>query len=522
MTFSTKKGIALIALILVLTASGTLVALPDANAHDPPLEVPTWTYISCVPDTIGVDQQMVLVFWSNAIPPTASGAYGDRWTFYIDVMKPNGDNETLGSFESDPVGGGWTTYTPDQVGEYTFLARMDDHVITGEPFPPNWGPYSSGYNAVNDTYLGDTSDPATLTVQEDQVEEWRETPLPTEYWERPINSMNREWYKLAGNWLAGAAQVNGPTSKFAYGEAPESAHIMWTTPFWAGGIMDERFGDVGFSTSHYEGLNFDPPLILDGRIYYNVQSLPKYGWYCLDLYTGEVLYFHNTTGPVANVGGGFDSSGEIVGEKLTFGQIYDYESPNQHGGMPYLWSVEGPQPNTWMMFDAYTGNYICSINNVPPGFNMFGFFMPWGTMVYGKDGSILLYNIVDLGTTEPDYYLQCWNTSRAIWYEPTWFSNNYWMWRPVLGKTFDGNNGYSLNVSISAVSGSVLTIREGEFVIGGSGGKNNPDGLVKGNLWALSLEEGKEGTLLWDITFTPPHSDVPDIVGGGMFGSGGM
>ena len=47
------------------------------------------------------------------------------------------------------------------------------------------------------------------------------------------------------------------------------------------------------------------------------------------------------------------------------------------------------------------------------------------------------------------------------------------MWRPTLNTTFDGNNGYSLNVSIPTVQGSIQCVREGEYVIGGTGGKNN-------------------------------------------------
>jgi outer membrane protein assembly factor BamB len=89
--------------------------------------------------------------------------------------------------------------------------------------------------------------------------------------------------------------------------------------------------------------------------------------------------------------------------------------------------------------------------------------------------------------------------------------------------TYDGNNGYSLNVSIPAVSGSILAIREGEFIIGGTGGANDVDApLVLGNLWCLSLEPGQEGTLLWNRTFTPPYDVVPATVtmAGGLFAVG--
>jgi hypothetical protein len=525
-----ESKLSAIAFVLILTIATLLVALPTVSAADPPLDVPTWCYITVTNNPIGVNQQVVFVYWINSYPPTANGAYGDRWTFYVKITTPSGSIDTLGPFTSDPVGAGWAVYTPTEVGTYTVISEFQEHKITGEPFPPGWSPFSFGYSSLNDTYLASNSDPLTLIVQEEPIESWHETPVTNDYWERPINSMNRDWYVLAGNWLGGAAQVNGPTNNFAYGKAPESAHIMWSTPIWAGGIMDERFGNIGYQTAHYEGIEFNPPIILNGKIFYNtpIGAAPTYGWHCRDLYTGEYLFFHNTTGPITNVGGGFDYSGEVMGEKLSFGQVYNYESPNQHGGFPYLWSTYGPDGTTMMMFDAFTGNWICSINNVPMSVSMFGTAIA-GTQVYGKDGSILQYIIK--GTTDPTnpfapatapFYLQVWNTSRAIWYEETWSANEYWMWRPELGVTFDGNNGYSLNVSIPEVQGSIRAIREGEYIIGGTTGKNNADGLTLGNMWALSLEPGNEGTLLWNYTFTPPYSEVPDVVSGGFFGGGLM
>jgi hypothetical protein len=396
------------------------------------------------------------------------------------------------------------------VGNYSVVTKFAEHKTTGVPVPP-MGFSRGGDVFINDTFLASTSDPVYFTAQEEPIQPWSEPPLPTNsYWTLPVNSMNREWYPIVGNWLAGAAQNVGPTSNFAYGTGPESAHIMWATPMWAGGIMDARFGDIGYQTMHYEGLGFIPPIILDGKIYYNVQSNPKRGWYCLDLYTGETLYFHNTTGPVVGTAGGiWDAHGTILGESLAFGQIYNYESANQHGGFPYLWSTNTLLPtgaistSTWMMFDAYSGDYICSIANVSA---------PFGSVsVYGKDGSILYYNMVGTGANKR---LTVWNTSQAIWWRASWPANQYWMWRPYQNGTFDGRNGFSLNASIPDVQGSILAVREDQYVIGGTSGKNNGTYVLQGNLWALNLKADSNGiinpTLLWNITFTPPQG-VPDI-----------
>jgi len=503
--FAKNKTTAItIAIFLALTIAITLVALPTANAHYPAWTIPTWCFCAVGNNPVGVNQEVLIAFWVQDPPPTAQGAYGDRWTFYVDVTKPDGDTETLGPFTSDPVGSGYATYTPNQIGNYTVVAKFAEHKITGIPVPPT---DVRGAAYVNDTYSASESDPINLLVTEEQIEPWPEAPLPTEYWTRPINSANRAWYVLASNWLSGAAQDVGPTNNFAYGAGPESAHVMWATPIWSGGIMDERYGDTGYQTMHYEGVSLSPPIILDGHIYYNVQSLPREGWWCLNLYTGEKEYFHNTTGSASGVSG--SSSGSIRGESLAFGQIYDYESGNQHGGFPYLWSTNGPTTGTWMMFDAYTSNFICCIGNttqtevrgsrrITTGAT--------GTAVYGKDGSILRYNIVNLGATTPAYYLQVWNTSRAIWWKPSWSSNDYWMWRPGLNVTYDGRNGFSLNVSIPAVQGTIYAVREGQYVIGGTTGQNDARGIIQGNFWALSLKTGQEGTLLWNITFTSPQA----------------
>ena len=96
------------------------------------------------------------------------------------------------------------------------------------------------------------------------------------------------------------------------------------------------------------------------------------------------------------------------------------------------------------------------------------------------------------------------------------------MWRPYLNHTFDGNNGFSLDVSIPTLAGRALAVREGEYIIGGTAGKNNGTSVTKGTLWAIILKEGQEGTLLWQYDYTPPETVVPDVVAGGVFGYGLM
>jgi outer membrane protein assembly factor BamB len=51
---------------------------------------------------------------------------------------------------------------------------------------------------------------------------------------------------------------------------------------------------------------------------------------------------------------------------------------------------------------------------------------------------------------------------------------------------------------------SVRAIREEEYVIFGTAGRNDERGAVKGWLMAVSLKPGQEGQRLWESTFTPP------------------
>jgi len=457
----------------------------------------SFVYAAVAQEVVGLGQSNLLVMWTADMPhdigEIAGTVPGGRAAWYdvgFYVTDPQGNTQTLTIAKTDPVGGGYVVYTPDQVGTYTVKAW----------FPETW----KNGSRVHEFYTAAESPEVTFTVQQDPVPNWIESPLPTGYWTRPINQASRLWGVLGGNWLGiggyrGSEFVRpvgtygGTTDRFIYGKATESAHILWSKPYYLGGLMDDRFGNKGYQTGHYQGMSWEA-IVLNGKIFYTprVDAHHTDGFVVVDLYTGETLSIEDGTMPA-------------------FAQIYDYESPNQHGGYAYLYRTSGvtlPESNSnpdgpngaiWQMLDGYTLHSICYIANVSSS----------GTPVISKDGSILRYNIRNIGGTP---YLQIWNTSAIVGMTAAQGQETAaWQWRPSGGGfgggppfrddyyVHDGNTGYSLNVSIPGiVSTSIQAVREGEYFIVGSNTV----------MAAYSLEEGLEGTKLWETAITPP-TDMP-------------
>ncbi len=427
-----KTKISTIALILVLALSAILVALPAANAHAPAWSIPTYAFCNASPNPVGFGQTVNVNFWVNIPPPTASGQYGDRWhNMNVIVTKPDGSKETLGPFTSDATGGGWTTYTPTEVGEYEFQMTFDGQTITDENIvlPP------SAYPNIGDYYEPSESNIVSLTVQEEPIPYPKVNPLPTNYWTRPIYGENNEWYSISGAWLGLAASTFATTGMYnatgnynPYTTAPNTAHILWTKPEAFGGIIGGEFGNsqtsVYYSTSQYEP-KF-APIIIQGILYYTMYpgaSTHPAGWAAVDLHTGETIWTKNTT------------------DLLRCGQILYMVTPNQYGALAYLWSV--PQESggfmamqtVYNMYDAMTGDYILTIENATSM-----------TLTTDDGGNLIGYYVDSSNPYAPT--LNMWNSTRCINLSP--YVSNYaggaatpdqWMWRPPQGVTIDFSPG---------------------------------------------------------------------------------
>jgi hypothetical protein len=349
------------------------------------------------------------------VPPTAGLiGLGDRWQDYtIEVTKPNGSKETLGPFTSDPVGSMYTFFTPTEVGTYTFQFSFPGQTI----------------QAFGDYYQPSTSAINTLTVQQNAIESWPAAELPADYWQRPINAENREWYTIGGNVLGtgsssfGTHQYNSTCNFMPYTKAPNSPHILWTRELTFGGIIGGEFGGGGTS-SYYHGHSYEPkftpPVIIQGRLYYNefiAGNTAGTRVCCIDIRTGEELWVKENM-------------------YITNGQIYDYISPNQYGGISYLWDLSG---STWHMYDAFTGEWILDIANATGG-----------EIVMSPAGDMLVYVL-----NGANNWLAMWNSSSIpqMLAGPLGSGTAGWQWRPPVGATLDWKDGIQWNVTVPEIAG---------------------------------------------------------------------
>jgi len=460
-----KSKISVIALILMLTISVTLVTLTSVNAHDPAWQLPTHAFINVSPNPTGVNQPALIVVWMERVIQGADITNDIRFEGYtLTITKPDGSTVTVEwPIVLDTTSSAYTMYTPDQAGTYTLVFNFPGQV------------YDFGGSYQNDVYLP-SSATTILTVQQDPVTGITEAPLPTEYWTRPIDGANHLWGAISSNWLNGGDVADRWQEE---GSAPHTSHIMWSKPIELGGMVGGNDHLTYYSGFSYE-TRFGNPMIVGGILYYR-QPLNHAGsgggFVAVDLRTGEELWRRY----------------DITPSKA---QLYDFESPNQHGVVGgTLWATSG---STWIAIDAFTGLNLFNLTNVPSG-----------TEVYTETGQIVRYVL-----RYNDRRLLLWNNTAAAGSTGSGYNVN--SWRPN-GREIDASEAYSWNVSIPDLPGnsnpSIVGIIPGDLILGRSSGitltsqarDNNPDPWT---MWAISDRPETRGQLLWIRDYPAPANNI--------------
>ena len=450
----------LIAALLTFSMTASMMLIPNANAHSPPWNIPVAVYLSVAPNPVGLGQRVEADFWYTP-PPTAQGPNGDRWTFYLDVTTPAGVTTQLGPFTSDDTGGTYADYTPTTLGNYTFQAIFPGQTLKGIN-PPLW---SNGVPYVGDYFEPANSSKVIVVVQTTAIGYYPYTtlPLPNAYWQSPVFANNKAWSVIYGNWVMANYDPEGLNYN-PYTTAPSSAHILWTKQIQMGGqIGSLPASNIGESTAAgneetiYQqdqySTSFTPPLIINGVLYYNDYSSGQglYGFSAVNLKTGATEWVQNGTGMPVTTSLGTDQPGAVYDtqefNRLSYGEVFNYDSPNMYGGNAYLWCCNGVagtgNPNTnpaalntlrFDMYDAFSGAYICSIVNCTAG-----------TYCYDASGALCEYVL-----NAAHGWLAFWNSSLVSGMLSGTYGSPSWQWRPHPG-FYSWKTGVQWNVSISSL-----------------------------------------------------------------------
>ncbi|MDR0797837.1 MAG: PQQ-binding-like beta-propeller repeat protein, partial [Nitrososphaerota archaeon] len=358
--------------------------MPNTNAQTGNLtEIATFPFVDAVPKTTGVDQYTLINYGLLNYLRNAN----DGWNMTVIITDPDGIVDTFDKMTWS-TGMGGMGYTPKKVGNYTLQVTFD-----GVEY------FASTTGTARAYYTPSVSEKVILQVLADHVSQSHPgySTFPEEYWTRPIDSQLRSWYSIAGSWLV---QKSRDSNLFApYNDAPETAHILWSTPDdqYMGGLAG-GFDSIGFQHGDaYEG-KFSGAVIVAGVLYYNVAPIYSSGTNglnqrikAIDLHTGKTLWERS----LAEFG---------TNARLTRAQVVVYSSLNNRGAWGYLWVQNGTTSNIWHALDPKTGDHIYTMTGVPTG------------AVYdGPNGEMLIHSVVNIGTTEnPNFVLRQWNSTRVV------------------------------------------------------------------------------------------------------------
>jgi hypothetical protein len=439
----------LIALFLTFSMSASMMLIPNASAHTPAWKIPTYAYIFAAPSTIGVGQTTLIYMWLDPVYGAAGGTTAAVGTngytasaallsnnyrfqnYKLTITAPNGVVSTqTWAIVADTTSNQGYSFTPTAVGTYNLTFTYPGQV---------YGAGGNGYSGsilVNDTYLPSSAS-TTLTVQQTAIPAAiTSEPLPTQYWSHPIYGENSNWYSISSNWLGSGSGVplDYTSSTLYHGDAigPLTSHVMWTMPLQFGGVAGGNeyttggsYPGTGQGVQYYEGSSYQPrftnPIIINGYLFYTepvaFSGAASGPTVCVNLQTGQQLWSSTAIPP------------------LSFGYVYNLWDPDQHGVFPPILVAVNPTLGsgvtgngyTWQLYDAYTGDSLFNVTNIPSSTS---FVTPVSTTVVsfsntvvstnilGPSGEALRYVIANDGTpANPQWYLSEWNMSKLWQYD---------------------------------------------------------------------------------------------------------
>ena len=489
-----KKAVCSISLILLL-AMTVMMAFAQTGLAQIGVPQPEKTsgYIDIAPHLIGVGQTATINLFIYPIP--TNYAYQPYYPGYngitVTFVKPDGTKDTFmptdgtgiyAAGQTQSLGAIYFFYKPDMAGNWSLSFTMPAQNLTDV----------SGTEQVQ----GCTSNSVDFTVQTGTVlagllngYPWAPLPNSNVYWSYPINSNNREWNAISGDWLSqtsSGAIVNSATIERwqPYGTGPNTGHIVWDySGYRIGGIIGGDFGSLSYGTMSTKE-NAYATVIMDGKLYQNTVinvpsatsvSVPSTAQFqCIDLATGKLLYTASGAFSCgihlplnAFVQSGYSPTGNVV-----------LESSYGNAQNPYLYQSSG---TTWNYYDPLTGKLMLSIVNA--------------TSAQLIDGSVLAYGVRG---TAPNQTLFRWNMTSVVggnW--PTGITWEIKLPKSLLD-TLTQYGGVTVAVNEAAKALFAISTDDSTIVV-----KAGPE-----QFWGYSAATGAS---LWNLTIDYPTTGNQEI-----------
>ncbi len=312
--------------VAVKPAKAQLSAMLNETQSPPAGVTPYWTeateaFLSIRDNVIGLGQTNVFNVWVSPSLETNRRYFNNITKAYeIVLTKPDGSVVKLYPGNANSEGTQWQPYTVDQVGvwqvQYNFLGTYFPQMLieVGVSFGVPAG------TTLRSLYMQPSSSPVgNFTVQQEQLQSWPPSPLPTGYWTWPIDIHNREWWSVSGGWPMTGYDARTYAAYFdtlypgcnptdlgqsntgmfhPFVAGPNSAHVLRTDQRVAIGGLNG--GPAGITST----LSDDsyPAVVYHGRCYKDVvrvmpqlvngtyRNVPTTCAECFDLRTGKVYY----------------------------------------------------------------------------------------------------------------------------------------------------------------------------------------------------------------------------------------
>jgi outer membrane protein assembly factor BamB len=355
------------------------VAGPLPSGANPNITVTTDPFLAVSPNPVGFGQSVLINVWLH--PPINVNRQFIK-AFQIIATDPSGTSTVIGpidSYAGDSTA--WLDYPVNQVGTWKFKFEF-----LGMWFPA--ARYYLGQIVTNTSgqvidsayYKPSATKELEVTVQQEPVMSWPPVALPTDYWTRPANPQNREWWPILGNYpatglIGGASYWPANTNKYManynfipYVQGPNTAHVVWKRQNNIGGLVGGSAGQISITLGGMTGTGY-PTLVYSGRCYEVISKVntttnvaAQNFWRCYDLRTGDIYWERMVI------------QGETIPTFIEYAkQGEEVPGASARAGVNvYLVAITGPSGNNSgriLKYDPWTGALTNNITGVDTGLN---------------------------------------------------------------------------------------------------------------------------------------------------------